>query len=172
MAHVGFFGPLLSDGIERNTASVPWYRDRFVKVGDLLTESTNRESLNWLTEYYEAHHFPWWLALHRTGDSAIVRLMNPAAIMAVGNSGSRPQEIGRAGVYLNRMANALWPDRPGDADPDRFDDFFTETVRVPKRAGGPRGAAAYISLLWAAADAFANKQYASAGQLAQEGARA
>jgi hypothetical protein len=152
IAHLGFCGPLLRrPELERSPDRVPWYWDRFASKEDRahhLTTEENKKALDFLDVFFREYHFGWWREMHR---HETVRLCNRVAL---GEDGS---------VRLDRLANLLWPDRQGDADPDAIDAFYTEMIRVPKSRGGEGGAATYLALLAHAADRFIAEHYKKTG---------
>jgi hypothetical protein len=144
-AHLGFCSELLRNPkIESQPFLVPWYWDRFVRKGDRFSEQSNREVLDFLDDFFLSAHFPWWQELHAL-DS--VRLFNRAAFNGGGH------------ISLDRLGNLLWPDREGERDPEAFDEFYDQMVRVDKKLGGERGGAAYMALLANAADRYIDRQY-------------
>jgi hypothetical protein len=145
LVHLGFTGPLVRrPEIDRDPRLVPWYWQRFARRGDALSTDENREALDFLDEFFAGHHFPWWQQLHL---EPTVRLANPAALP----NGD--------GLSLDRLANVLWPDRPGEADPEAIDRFYTDLSTVPRRLGGTGGASAYFALLAHAAERFITREY-------------
>jgi hypothetical protein len=152
VVHLGFCGPLLRrPELERSPDRVPWYWERFASKQDRterLTTEDNKKALEFLDTFFRESHFVWWHEMHR---QETVRLINREAL---GEDGS---------VRLDRLANLLWPDRQGEADPDAVDAFYTEMIKVSKDKGGAGGASAYLALLANAADRFIAEHYKKTG---------
>ncbi len=152
VAHLGFCGPLLRrPELERFPDRVPWYWERFASKedrGERLTSEENKKALEFLDAFFRDHYFVWWREIHRQDT---VRLFNRSATAEDG------------GVRIDRLANLLWPDRPGEADPDAIDAFYSEMIRVPKNKGGMGGASAYLALLTHAAQRFIAERYKKTG---------
>ena len=152
LVHLGFAGPLVRrPEIDRDPRLVPWYWRRFARRGESLAGEEEREALAFLDDFFAEYHFPWWQQLQ---EEPTVRLGNRAAL-----------PNGRE-LSLDRLANTLWPDRPGEADPAAIDRFYTDLALVPRKRGGTSGAAAYLALLAHAADRFVAREYEQ--NLAQE----
>lgn len=145
IVHLGFAGPLVRRSeLDRDPRLVPWYWQRFARRGEFLSTEDNEQALDFLDDFFVKYHFPWWQQLHAE-DS--VRLANRVAL---------PDGDG---IRLDRLANAEWPDQPGEADPDAIDRFYEELSSVPSKLGGTGGAAAYLALLAHAADRFIKREY-------------
>ncbi len=148
-AHVGFCQPLLlHPDLPRRPYCVPWYWERFASKGESLLTEENQRALQGLEEYFRGFHVPWWEQLHRHDT---VRLLNRAALTEQGE------------VRLDRLANLLWPDRSGEADPEAIDAFYSAMVEVPGNLGGEGGAGAYLALLAHAADRYIASHYRKTG---------
>jgi hypothetical protein len=145
VVHLGFAGPLVRQPeIDRDPRLVPWYWQRFARNGETLQSEDNREGLEFLDDFFANYHFPWWQQVHL---EETVQLANRVALPDNGT------------VRLDRLANALWPDRPGEADADAIDRFYSDLASVPKRLGGTAGTPAYLALLAHASDRFISREY-------------
>ncbi len=148
-AHLGFLSDLMRrPELEAQPFLVPWYWDRFVRKGDRFSEAANRETLDFLDDFFAASHLPWWRELHSL-DS--VHLFNRAALNGDGPAAN-----------LDRLGNLLWPDNESERDPAAFDEFYVEMVRVSKKTGGEGGGSAYLALLANAADRYIDRRYVRA----------
>ncbi len=146
IAHLGFFSPLLKrPEIAQQPYKVGWYWERFASKGDSLLTGDAKRAIELLDGFFAERFFVWWKQIHEVDR---FRLFNLAAVPEGGE------------VRLDRLANLLWPDRPGEADPDAIDRLYTEMMAVPKRLGGASGSSAYLALLAHAADRYIRRVYA------------
>lgn len=142
-AHAGFYQELLrSEELHRAPHLLPWYFRYFRGAGS-LAGGKERDVVERLGDFFTSYHLPFW---GQVADSPKVRLFNREAM---------PQAPGseRRRVDLARLHNLLWPDQGAPGDLDAMDDFFSEMIDVG-RPRGAGGAAAYLSLLASAADAY------------------
>ena len=156
--HLGFGHPLLKEeAIDKESFCVPWYFERFSSRGESLRSRAEHDALELLSHFFAMYHFPWWEQILRL-EATSVRMFNRAAF--------QPGADGSVTVDLTRLANLEWPDRPGEANLDQVDAFFTDMVEeAPEPRGGTRGAPAYLSLLAHAADRYVTRTYAKSAVL-------
>jgi hypothetical protein len=150
--HVGFFDVVFSgEQIAAMPYAIPWYYDRFAGTAHALVTEDNRRHLGSFSDFICNLHFPWWRQIFRSSPKR-VRLLNPDAL-----------ETRERGEFLDltRLANLLHPDTPSRRSADKVDQFFTDTVRVAKTAGGADGPPAYAAILAAASERFYNREYKS-----------
>jgi hypothetical protein len=151
--HLGFVDPLLDvSALDKGPYHVPWYLDRFARLGDYLTKPETRAELSAFGEFFARHHLPWWEQILRPEPERI-RLVNRGAIVA---------KDGALSVDMRRLGHMDFPakfdERPAGTL-DFVDSFFSDMVSVARKAPGDRGSAAYVSVLARAANRFYKREY-------------
>jgi hypothetical protein len=158
-AHLGFFAEMLQrPDLDRRAYCVPWYYERFKKADQSLMEHDRTKELELLSKFFGQYAFEWWSQMIQ-GKATNVRSEQASNVRLFNDKAFIPGQQGQRAADLKKLRNFVYPDRPGDANMEHFDRFFSDMVRVPQEKGGARGVAAYFSLLAHASMAFFEREY-------------